>query len=54
MKEEGKGNNTLKVSDGKEVSQVWLVHTFNPSTQEAEVGGLQVQGEPGLYSESLP
>jgi hypothetical protein len=30
-----------------------VVHTFNPSTQEAETGGsLWVQGQPGLQSES--
>jgi hypothetical protein len=26
----------------------------NPSTQEAEVGGSQVQHQPGLHSETLP
>jgi hypothetical protein len=31
-----------------------VVHAFNPSTQEAEAGGLQVQGQPGLHSETLP
>jgi hypothetical protein len=30
------------------------VYTYNPSTQEAEVGGLRVQGQPGLHSETLP
>lgn len=33
-----------------------MVHTFNPSSQEAETGqsqqvSLQVQGDPGLHSE---
>jgi hypothetical protein len=27
-----------------------VVHTFNPSIQEAEAGGSQVQGQPGLHS----
>jgi hypothetical protein len=27
-----------------------VVHTYNPSTQEAEAGGLQVGGQPGLHS----
>jgi hypothetical protein len=27
-----------------------VVHTCNPSTLEAEAGGLQVQGQPGLYT----
>jgi hypothetical protein len=26
------------------------VHTYNPSTQETEAGGLQVQDKPGPYS----
>jgi hypothetical protein len=31
-----------------------MVHTFNPSTQEAEVGGsLWVPGQPGLQREFL-
>jgi hypothetical protein len=29
------------------------VHTYNPSTQEAEAGGLQIQGPPLLQSETL-
>jgi hypothetical protein len=28
-------------------------HTCNPSTQDDRVGGLPVQGQPGLYSETL-
>lgn len=31
----------------------WLVHDFNPDAQEAETGGLQIQGQPGLYSKIL-
>jgi hypothetical protein len=31
-----------------------LVYTCNPSTPESEAGGLQVQGQPMLHSESLP
>jgi hypothetical protein len=31
-----------------------VAHTCNPSTQEAEVEGLQVWGQPGLHSETLP
>jgi hypothetical protein len=31
-----------------------LMHTCNPSTQEMEAGGLQVWGQPGLHSETLP
>jgi hypothetical protein len=30
-----------------------LVPFCNPSTWEGEVGGLQIQGKPGLYSETL-
>jgi hypothetical protein len=30
-----------------------LVYTCNSSTWEAETGGLQIQGQPGLHSESL-
>jgi hypothetical protein len=30
-----------------------VVHLCNPSTQEAEVGGLGVQGQPGQHSETL-
>jgi hypothetical protein len=28
-------------------------HACNPSTQEAEVGGCQIQGQPGLHSKTL-
>jgi hypothetical protein len=28
-------------------------HTYNPSSWEAEAGGLQVQGQPGQLSETL-
>jgi hypothetical protein len=30
------------------------VHVCNPSSEEAQAGGLQVQGQPGLHSETLP
>jgi hypothetical protein len=30
-----------------------LVHTYNPSTQEVEVGGSKVWDQPGLHSETL-
>jgi hypothetical protein len=30
-----------------------VVHTFNPSTQEAEAGGTQVGGQPGLHRKIL-
>jgi hypothetical protein len=30
-----------------------VVHVYNPSTGEAEVEGFQVQGHPGLCSETL-
>jgi hypothetical protein len=30
-----------------------VVHACNFSTQEAEAGGLQVQGQPGLYGKTL-
>jgi hypothetical protein len=30
-----------------------VVHFCNPITWEVEAGGLQVQGQPGLYSETL-
>jgi hypothetical protein len=29
-------------------------HTYNPSTQDTEAGGVQVQGQRGLYTETLP
>jgi hypothetical protein len=31
-----------------------MVHTCHPSTQQAEAGRLQVQGQPGLHSELRP
>jgi hypothetical protein len=30
-----------------------VAHTYSHSTQETEAGGSQVQGQPGLHSESL-
>jgi hypothetical protein len=33
---------------------VVMVHTCNSSTQEAEAGRTQVQGQPGLHGEALP
>ena len=30
-----------------------MVYTWVPSSGEAEAGGLQVQGQPGLHSEPL-
>jgi hypothetical protein len=30
-----------------------MVYVCNPSTQEAEAGGLRVPGQPGLQSETL-
>ena len=30
-----------------------VAHTYNPSTWEAETGGLQVQGQPQQISEAL-
>jgi hypothetical protein len=30
-----------------------VVHTYNPSTEEAEVGELRVQGEARLHRETL-
>jgi hypothetical protein len=30
-----------------------VVHTCNPSTREAEVGGSRVQSQPGLHRKSL-
>jgi hypothetical protein len=30
-----------------------VVHTFNPSTQEAEAGESKVEGEPGLHTKTL-
>jgi hypothetical protein len=30
-----------------------VVYTYNPSTQEAKAGGLSVQGQSGLYGETL-
>jgi hypothetical protein len=31
-----------------------VVHTCNPSNQEVEAERLRVQGQPGLYVETLP
>jgi hypothetical protein len=31
-----------------------VFHTYNPSTREAEAGGLQVQGHLVLHIETLP
>lgn len=28
-----------------------VLHTYNPSTKEAKAGGLQFQGQHGVYSE---
>jgi hypothetical protein len=30
------------------------VHTYNPSTGEAEAGGLKAQGQPGLHTKGNP
>jgi hypothetical protein len=30
-----------------------VVHAYNPSTQEAETGGLRAQGQPGQHSKIL-
>jgi hypothetical protein len=30
-----------------------VVHSYNPSTQEAEAGGLQVPGQSGLHREAV-
>jgi hypothetical protein len=30
-----------------------VIHTYNPSLQKAEAGGLGVQGQPGPFSETL-
>jgi hypothetical protein len=45
----------------KEFPDIWnywtalgiVAHVCNPSTGEAEAGGLRVQGQSGLYSETL-
>jgi hypothetical protein len=31
-----------------------VAHIRIPSTSELEAGGLRVQGQPGLYSKTLP
>jgi hypothetical protein len=31
-----------------------MAHNCNPSIQEAEAGGLQLQGQPRLHIETLP
>jgi hypothetical protein len=31
----------------------FVVHACNPSTREDEAGGLRVQNEPGIHSETL-
>jgi hypothetical protein len=28
-----------------------VVHSYNPSTQEAKAGGLRIPGQPGLHNE---
>jgi hypothetical protein len=33
---------------------IWEVHVFNPSTQEAKVGRIPIQGQPGLHRKTLP
>jgi hypothetical protein len=33
-------------------SKLGVVHTCNPSTQEAEAGGLQIWRQPGLHGET--
>ena len=44
--------NFQKLCKTQGLSRVVVVHTFNPSTQEAEAGGsLGVRGQPGLQSE---
>lgn len=30
-----------------------VVYTYNPSTWDAKVGGLQIQGPPGLHHETM-
>jgi hypothetical protein len=30
-----------------------VVHIYNPTTWEVEAGSLQVQGQPGLHSDTL-
>jgi hypothetical protein len=30
-----------------------VVHAYNPSTREAETGGLQIEGQRGLHSKIL-
>jgi hypothetical protein len=30
-----------------------MIRAYNHSTPEAEAGGLQIQGQPGLHSETL-
>jgi hypothetical protein len=32
---------------------VLMAHIYNPNIQEAEAGGSQVQGQPGLHGETL-
>jgi hypothetical protein len=31
----------------------WVVSTYNSSTQDAEEGGSQVRGQPGLHRETI-
>jgi hypothetical protein len=40
-------------SKPKKSEESVVTHIYNPSTQEAEAGGLQVQCQPELYSETL-
>jgi hypothetical protein len=62
--EKSKGNNYDYQSQQRKIHDAWysikvtrqlgmVVHTYNSSTQEAEVGGLRVRGQPGLHSEVM-
>lgn len=37
-----------------DLNWLWWYTSINLSTQEVEVGGLWVYGQPGLHSETLP
>jgi hypothetical protein len=45
-------NLILKVNRNNKLKLGMMVPTSNSSTQEAEAGGLKVQGQPGLHNEN--
>jgi hypothetical protein len=48
-----KNSPTLPCLKNHDYEPSMVVHTFNPSYQEAEARGSQVQGQPELHSKTL-